>query len=66
MAGRRNTFKYALRKGRRIVHRGITNDLARRQAEHRQRWPGAKMTKVGRQTTRGAALKWEREGGKSR
>ena len=61
---KRNTFKYHLKRGRKVVHRGITNDLERREAEHQQRFPGAKIKQVGRRTTRAAALKWERMGGK--
>ena len=48
----------------RSFHRGITNDLDRRQAEHQEQSPGAKIEQIGRRTTRDAALRWEREGGK--
>lgn len=30
----RDTYKYHLKDGRRIVHRGITNDLKQREQEH--------------------------------
>ena len=60
----RNTYKYHLKKGREVVHRGITNDLDRREAEHQQDYPGAEIKQIGRRTTREAALRWEREGGK--
>ena len=30
----RNTYRYNLRNGNRIVYKGITNDLERRTAEH--------------------------------
>ena len=60
----RDTYKYHLKKGNKVVHRGITNDLDRRQAEHQAQFPGAKIEQIGRRTTRDAALKWEREGGK--
>ena len=62
----RDVYKYQLKKGGKIVHRGITNDLERREAEHRLVWPDSHIKQVGRQTTREAALKWEREGGKRR
>ncbi|MCY4290515.1 MAG: hypothetical protein OXC72_01995 [Roseovarius sp.] len=58
----RDTYKYHFKKDRRIVHTGITNDLDRRQAEHRDTYgQTGKIVKVGYATTRDAALKWERE-----
>ena len=60
----RDTQKYQVKQGRKVVHRGITYDLARREAEHQQDYPGSRIEQVGRRTTREAALKWEREGGK--
>ena len=49
-----------------MLHRGITDDLIRREAEHQRDYPRSKIQQVGRRTTRAAALKWEREGGKRR
>lgn len=60
----RDTYKYHTKKGQKTVHRGITYDLERREAEHQQDYPGSSIKQVGRRTTREAALKWEREGGK--
>ncbi len=60
---KRDTFKYQVRVGRTIVHGGITNDLKRREAEHQQKWPKAKLTQVGRRTTEAAALRWLRDKG---
>ncbi len=60
----RDTYKYHLKRGNKVVHRGITNDLDRREAEHQDAFPGARIVKIGRRTTRDAALKWERDGGK--
>ncbi len=60
----RDSYKYHLKEGNKIVHRGVTNDLERREAEHQEEHPGAKITQVGRRTTREAGLEWEREGGK--
>ncbi|MCY4260387.1 MAG: hypothetical protein OXC91_09010 [Rhodobacteraceae bacterium] len=57
----RNTYRYHFKKDRRIVHTGITNDLARREAEHQNAYGGGHIVKVGYMTTRDAALKWERE-----
>ena len=63
MAGR-DTFKYHLKQGQKVVHRGITNDLERREQEHQQENPETSIRQVGRRTTREAALQWERQGGK--
>ena len=60
----RDTYKYHLKQGRKVVHKGITDDLERREIEHQRRFPGARIKKMGRRTTREAALKWERAGGK--
>ncbi len=60
----RNTHKYHFKEGNKIVHRGITDDLDRRESEHQQEWPSGHIKKVGNKTTREAALEWEREGGK--
>ncbi len=60
----RDTYKYHLKDGKRIVHRGITNDLYRREQEHQDEYLGARIRQVGRKTTREAALEWERKGGK--
>ena len=58
----RDTYKYHFKKGRRIVHTGITNDLDRREREHKQDFGNdGHIFKVGRATTRDAALEWERE-----
>lgn len=58
----RDTYKYELRNGRKVVYVGITNDLERRENEHRNE--GMKftsMTKVGNKTTRDAAEAWEQD-----
>ncbi len=63
MQTNRDTYKYHFKKGKTIVHAGITNDLDRREAEH-QRGPGKSrghIKQVGRRTTRAAALEWERD-----
>ncbi|MCZ6860547.1 MAG: GIY-YIG nuclease family protein [Alphaproteobacteria bacterium] len=59
----RNTYKYQVRVGRKIVHGGITNDLERREQEHQQEWPKAKLSQVGRRTTEKAAREWEKDKG---
>ena len=63
MQGIRDTYKYRFRVGDRIVHRGVTTDLARREAEHRRRWPDGRIEQVGRRTTEAAARRWEQEQG---
>lgn len=60
----RDTYKYHLKSGRPVVHRGITNNLSRREQEHQTKYPGSKIKQVGRRTTRQAALEWERNKGK--
>ena len=61
---KRDTYKYQLKTGHRAVYRGITYDLERREVEHQKDFPGTVIKQVGRRTTREAALKWERNGGK--
>lgn len=60
----RDTYKYHLKQGRKIVHKGITDDIDRRAREHQQEFPKSRVKRIGHRTTREAALKWEREGGK--
>ncbi len=55
----RNTFKYHFKIGNKIVHSGITNDLDRRELEHKQEWPEGHIKQVGNRTTEDAARKWE-------
>ncbi len=58
----RDTYKYHFKKGNKIVHTGITNDLDRREREHKsEHEESGHITQVGRKTTRDAALAWERE-----
>ena len=60
----RDTYKYHLKHGHKTIHRGITYDPERREAEHQESFPGSRVVPVGRRTTREAALRWERNGGK--
>jgi predicted GIY-YIG superfamily endonuclease len=67
MARPRNTYRYVLKQGHRIVYRGITNNPERRETEHRlARKRFTKLTVVGPSVTRPSAEKWESDGGKSR
>lgn len=62
----KNTYKYHLKMGRRVLFRGITDDIIRCEAEYQQDYPGSRVQQIGRRTTRAAALKWDRGGGKRR
>ena len=64
MPSQRDTYKYHVKEGKKVVHRGVTNDLIRRETEHKERFPDSHIEQIGRRTSREAALKWEREGGK--
>ena len=58
----RNTYKYHFKKGNKILHTGITNDLDRREKEHKREYGAdGHIKKVGIATTLDAALKWESE-----
>lgn len=56
---KRDTFTYNFKVGQKIVHSGITNDLDRRETEHKQRWPDH-IVKVGAAKTEDAARSWEK------
>ena len=43
MANERDTFKYHFKVGNKIVHGGITDDLERREQEHRRKWPKGRI-----------------------
>ena len=64
MSKPRDTYKYQFKVGHKIVHRGITDDLERREEQHRasrQPWANGHIVQVGNATTREAALAWEAE-----
>jgi len=56
---KRDTYTYDFKVGNKIVHSGITNDLERRQSEHKARWPKGHIVKVGAAKTEKAARAWE-------
>ena len=60
-------YKYHFKVGNTIVHTGITNDIDRREADHRSKpgWSKGHIRQVGFRTTHDAALEWEREQGKA-
>ena len=58
----RDTFKYHLKRGNKIIRSGITNDLDRREDEHQREYgEDLHVKKVGRATTREGAKDWEKE-----
>ena len=58
----RDTFKYHLKRGNKIIRSGITNDLDRREDEHQREFgEDVHVIKVGRATTRESAKDWEKE-----
>ena len=65
MVNKRDTYKYHLKVGNKIVHSGITNDLERREQEHQQKWGRGRISQVGRRTTEEAARDWEKDQDKS-
>mgnify|MGYP000027324510 FL=1 len=56
---KRNTYKYELTKGNKVVYVGITNNPGRREAEHRQNKNFDKMKIVGNVSTLAGASQWE-------
>lgn len=62
----RDTYNYTYRVGRKMSHRGITNDPARREREHQRSRPGGKLTVDGRAKTRAGARRVEQSQSKTR
>ena len=61
---KRDTYKYLFKRGNRILHGGITNDLDRREQEHQRTTdPKGHIRQVGRRTTEDAGRDWERKKG---
>ena len=60
----RDTQRYHFMKGRRIAHKGITIDPDRRESEHKAKYSGGRLKKIGPKVTRKSALRWERDGGR--
>lgn len=58
---KRDTYKYELTKGNKVVYVGITNDPERREAEHRNDKDFDKMRIVGNASTQQGASNWETE-----
>ena len=59
---KRDTYKYHLKRGHKIIRSGVTNDLDRREREHQREYgKGVHITKVGNATTREGARDWEND-----
>ena len=62
MGAPRDTYKYQFKRGNRVLHMGITNDLERREQEHQRNInPAGHIKQVGRRVARDSALAWESE-----
>ena len=58
----RDTYKYHLKRGNKIIQSEITNDLDRREKEHqREHGDDVHIKKVGNRTTRDGAKDWEKQ-----
>ena len=59
---KRDTYKYRLKRGNKVIHSGITNDLNRREKEHKRKFGNeVYLQQVGRPTTREDAREWEKK-----
>jgi predicted GIY-YIG superfamily endonuclease len=61
----RDTYKYLVKRGNKVLDGGITKDLKRREQERQQEYPEAHLMKVGIRTTEDGARKWEKKEGYS-
>lgn len=57
----KNAYRYRLRYKGKIVRRGITYDLNRREASHQLEFPGSRIEQIGPPVTWLEASKWERK-----
>lgn len=58
MTRKRDTYKYYVKVGRKIVFRGITDNLIRRRAIHKVYWEDCRIVQVDEKTTYKQAFKW--------
>lgn len=61
----RDWQRYDFIRGGNIIHSGITTDAERREREHKDRFRGGKLRKVGPKVTEDAARAWEKTKRKS-
>lgn len=57
----RDTYKYHVIVGNKVVYGGTTKSLKHCEQEHKQKWPKGRVVQVGSKTTKEAAQKWERD-----
>ena len=61
---KRDWYTYEFKKGNTILHKGITQDLERREGEHKSNLePGGHIRKVGIAKTEEGARQWEKDEG---
>lgn len=65
IGSKRDTYKYLVKRGNKILDGGITKDLKRRDQERQREYPGSHLAKVGIRTTEEGARKWEKNKGYS-
>lgn len=59
---KRDTYKYHLKQGNKVIRSGITNNLDRREKEHqRELGNDVHIQQVGKRTTREGAREWEKK-----
>ena len=59
---KRDTYKYHLKQGNKVIRSGITNDLDRREKEHQRNYgKEVHIQQVGNRTTREGAKEWEKK-----
>ncbi|MCY3552748.1 MAG: hypothetical protein OXN27_23175 [Candidatus Poribacteria bacterium] len=59
---KRDTYKYHLKRGNKVIRSGITNDIDRREREHQRNLGNdVHIQQVGRRTTREGAKEWEKK-----
>ena len=59
---KRDTYKYHLKRGDKIIRSGVTNDLNRREKEHQRNYgKDVHVQQVGHRTTREGAREWEKK-----
>jgi hypothetical protein len=63
MGATRDTYKYLVKIGNKVMDGGITNDLERREKERQREYPGCHLYKVGIRTTEAGARRWEKKHG---
>lgn len=62
----KDTYKYQLKIGRKVILRDFTTDLMQAEQTHKLNYPNAHILKIERKTTRKAAWLWVNRGGRRR